>query len=319
MKSPSITRHPITDEATWLSWRTQDVTSTEISCLYGLNPYRTEFELWHNKKSGRVEAIEPSERMRWGNRLQDAIADGAAQDRGWTARRLNEYARWPEARIGSSFDSEVVAPDRGKGLLEIKNVDRSIFLRDWQEDGEVVIAPPHIEMQMQYELLVGGYGWGAIVALVGGNELKVGIREADARVHEQMVSRVDAFWRSIEAGTPPSPTFPADAEFITKQLYGHAAAGTSIHASIQVEGLLATYHELGAQIKHLEELRDEAKARVLLEIGPVSKVLSSRGVLSCGETAPSPGTLITQEMVGTHISPRKGFRLFRFTQAKDKS
>jgi predicted phage-related endonuclease len=58
----------------WLQLRTQDVTSTESAALFGMSPYVTQFELWHRKKSGEQPEFKTNERMRWGNRLEAAIA-----------------------------------------------------------------------------------------------------------------------------------------------------------------------------------------------------------------------------------------------------
>jgi hypothetical protein len=66
----------------WLQLRTQDVTSTESAALFGMSPYVTQFELWHRKKSGEQPEFKTNERMRWGNRLEAAIAHGIAEERG---------------------------------------------------------------------------------------------------------------------------------------------------------------------------------------------------------------------------------------------
>jgi len=61
------------DRNHWLELRRADVTSTEVGALFGISPYMTRFELWHQKRSSGVVDVEPSERMQWGTRLQDAI------------------------------------------------------------------------------------------------------------------------------------------------------------------------------------------------------------------------------------------------------
>ena len=66
--------YPITDKQSWLENRLLDVTSTEVSALFNLNPYQTEFELYHQKKDKVVVAISDNERMAWGRRLEDSIA-----------------------------------------------------------------------------------------------------------------------------------------------------------------------------------------------------------------------------------------------------
>ena len=101
----NLTRQSIisNNEQEWLALRLEDITSTEVSALFNLSPYQTEFELWHRKKNKEIVTIEANQRMKWGTRLQDSIARGIAEDNGWNVRRMDEYVRIPELRIGSSF------------------------------------------------------------------------------------------------------------------------------------------------------------------------------------------------------------------------
>ena len=100
------------DKSHWLKLRHKNVNSTEASCLYGANPYMTEFELYHHKRSEDYVAIEESEPMKWGSRLQDAIAYGVAADQGWkNPRPMKEYIYLNDVRLGSSFDFESTRQD----------------------------------------------------------------------------------------------------------------------------------------------------------------------------------------------------------------
>jgi putative phage-type endonuclease len=308
--------YPFTSREEWLQLRLQDITSTDVSALFGLSPYATEFELWHNKKRGVSSSVEENERMTWGNRLQDVIAAGVAEDQGWEAVKFDTYMRLVEKRIGSSFDFKAICPTRGPGLMEIKNVDRLVFKNEWQEEDGVVIAPPHIELQAQHEMFVSGLPWCAIVALVGGNTVKVAIREADPTVHASIERKVAQFWSSIDRDQAPSPVLPNDAQFIVKSLYNKALDGTVANSNPHLDAMLVEYQETQKQLKALEDQRDSLKAKILMEVGECSKIISPLGSLSCGETKSNPGTLVTPEMVGTFINPRKGFRQFRFYPAK---
>src|SRR5260370_357704 len=95
-------------ESAWLSLRTLDVTSSESSALFGLSPYSTAFEVWHRKRDGKVVQIPDNERMFWGRRLQDAIAEGIAEQQGWVCEPMREYMRAPESRMGASFDYRMI-------------------------------------------------------------------------------------------------------------------------------------------------------------------------------------------------------------------
>lgn len=310
----TIERHKIADEAEWLRWRTLDVTSTEVSALFGLSPYITEFELWHSKRDRVVSAIEQKGRMLWGTRLQDAIAAGVAEDLGWQVERLDDYMRDPDARMGSSFDFAAIDPKANEaGLMEIKNVDRFVYFDAWTDGADGIEAPKHIELQVQHQLEVADMPWCAIVALVGGNEAKVAIRKRDRAIGAHLRKRIASFWASVDAGTPPKPDYEADADFIAK-LYGKADASLAIDADAETEALLAEYATLG----DAEKRRTAIKAEVLHRIGEASKVRTPFGTLTCGETAANPGKLITEAMVGERIGARAGFRQFRFTPSKTK-
>lgn len=309
---------PITDRKQWLNLRTQDVTSTEISALYGLSPYKTEFELFHEKRDGVVVELQPNERMKWGSRLESSIAYGAAEDHGWNIAKLDLYMRIAEARIGSSFDFEIKSSSDGPGILEIKNVDSLAYARNWIDDGAGNIeAPEHIELQVQHQLEVSGYSWCALVALVGGNQVKVVYRNRDRDIGRDIREKVAAFWARIAANDTPKPDYAVDAEFIIR-LHQRANEGEVLTADDDVQQLISDYHRTSREYSDLEKLRDQYKAAVLDRIGTASKVVTPFGSLSCGLTKDVPGTLITPDMVGTTYGARKGYRQFRFTPKKEK-
>src|SRR3990167_2101863 len=106
------------DEAHWLAMRREVVTSTEISSLFGLSPYCTEFELFHRKKENLEVEFDPNARVIWGMRLQKSIADGVAEDNGFKIRLMNEFIYDDQEKLGSSFDYAI----EEDGLLEVKNL-----------------------------------------------------------------------------------------------------------------------------------------------------------------------------------------------------
>ena len=290
---------PITSRDQWLAERAKDVTSTEVAALFGLSPYVTEFELWHRKRDGVIEDHEPDERIRWGTRLQDAIAAGVAEDRKWHIRRIDEYMRDPSLRLGASFDFEAVDAELGRGLAEIKNVDRAEFYEKWADLPSGLEAPQHIELQAQVQMEVADAPWCAIVALVGGNDARVTVRMRDREIGQHIRRRVEAFWQSIDAGIPPKPNYDQDAEFLCR-LHGRADKGVEIEADAELEQWLARYVAVGEIAKE----RDGLKARIF-ERTTASRIKTTFGTFSCGEVAGSEG--------------RKGFRQLRFTPNKTKA
>jgi len=281
------------DEQHWLQLRAEDITSTETPALFGLSPYTTLFELWHRKKDKLVLELEPNERMKWGTRLQDAIANGIGLDQGWSIRHMKEYIRDPELRMGSSFDFEIetltpygengVGQIAEKGLLEIKNVDSLAFRDGWAIEGDDLEAPPHIELQVQHQLAVSGRKFAYIGALIGGNRVALIKREPDEKIIKEIKRRVASFWLTVVMEQEPKPDFAKDAAFITR-LYGYAEPNKVLDArnDEKFTKLMIKYKEAGDRAKQAEEEKNIAKAELLTLAGDAEKVLGAGFTLSLG-------------------------------------
>lgn len=296
------------DEAAWLKLRTQDITSTDAAALFGISPYLTPFELWHRKKQGTVVQLEANERMQWGTRLQDAIAAGICQDQGWKEyRRKDEYVRWPAARLGSSFDFEVIHGGE-MPLLEVKNVDSLAYKDGWLIDGDTVEAPPHIELQVQHQLAVSDRQLAYIGALIGGNRVILIRRERDEAIINALIKKSQDFWKSIDENKPPEPDFERDAAFISK-LYRYADPRKVLNADgdDSLASLAFEYKRVGNEIKELQSEKDGYKAQMLTMIGDAAKVIA-------------PGFSISAGLIGpTEISyTREGYRDFKIYIKKAK-
>ena len=304
--------HTETEEQ-WLALRTKDITSTDVSALFGLSPYKTEFELFHEKLQGMVVKLKPNERMKWGNRLEAAIAHGVAEDEGWQISPLKVYMRDPDARIGSSFDFQITHPEHGLGIMEIKNVDGIQYKRKWKDEGDGAIeAPEHIELQVQHQMEVSGLKWCAIVAMVGGNSTKVVYRHYDPVVGKAIRAKAAAFWARIEANEPPSADYSRDADLIA-QLYSQVNEGEIYDAShdVQIASLVSNYQAATTSKAHFEEMADKFKAQILERVKTAERVTGDFGSIVLSRVKDSAPTLITVDMVGKTYGGRKGYRQFK--------
>lgn len=298
---------PESDEA-WLKLRTKDITSTEIAALFGISPYMTSYELWHRKKNAEVVELEPNARMVWGNRLQDAIAKGICADNKWSFRQKTEYMRLPTLRMGSSFDYELGGLEV-PGILEIKNVDSLAYKEGWLINGDSIEAPPHIELQVQHQLLVSGYGVVYIGALVGGNRVTLIRREPDVKIHDQIRAKAAEFWYSIDNNIEPKPDFTKDADFITAlQKYAEPGKVMDATGDRRIASLVKEYKHWGEKQSDADKQKKGVKAELLTLIGNAEKVIADWGTISAGTTPP---TLV-------EAYQRESFRNFRVNLKKEK-
>ena len=308
--------YPITDKQSWLENRLLDVTSTEVSALFNLNPYKSEFELYHEKKDKVVVNIDDNERMMWGRHLEDSIALGFAEKYKMKVEQFDVYMRDPETRMGSSFDYKIVSEEEPM-ILEIKNVDGLAYRKNWIEHDEYNIEPPeHIALQLQHQLEITGYNVGYIVALVGGNTMKVVRSERDPRIGKLLKGKVENFWERIKLGVPPDVDYTRDSQYIMKNLCNQADAGVTLEADEEMDKLVDDYYAINKEYVSLGKTKDSIKAQILERSNNASKIVSKYGTISCGMSKESKGKLITQDMVGTYQNPRKGYRMFRFNQPK---
>lgn len=306
-------------EQAWLEMRTRDITSTESAALFGMSPYITAFELWHRKRSGDVPAFRSNERMRWGNRLESAIAHGIAEEQGWTIAPLKDYMRDPDARMGSSFDFVITSLGE-PAHLEIKNVDYLAFRDGWIEhDDGSIEAPEHIEMQVQHQMAVSGYKRSFIGAFIAGNRGVVIERERDEKVIRAIRHRVAEFWKSVDAGQEPEPAYPADADMVIA-LNGYAQPGKILDASgdERITMMVREYKEHCAIRDNADEDAKTLKAQIMEAIGDAEKVLLDGYTISASIVADSPPTVITADMIGQSYGGRKGYRQMRVNLRKSK-
>jgi len=302
-------------ESEWLAKRVHNINSTETAALFGASKYETEFELYHNKKSAELIKLPENKRMTAGQILEPAIAKLALDQLGGEGLPFKEYVEDTDARIGSSFDWYIHSGEYCDWLLEIKNVDFLIYRDDWEDDE----APPHIEIQVQHQLMTRPNCPGTVIAcLVGGNDLKLIPRPRNDEMIEVIRQRIAKFWDDIEHYREPSPDFSRDADFIISL---HQSAGDEVKYALEDTELneaFENYYQKNEEKKALEKELKADKALIFEMIGDdFNKVICDDGLsLSCGFTKDSEPTLITEDMVGQTYGGRKGFRQFRLNKKK---
>lgn len=251
----------------WLRLRAKNINSTEVSALFGMSPYQSYFSLYQEKLSGEAKEIEVNERMWWGSWLQDAIATGIAKEHGLKIRRFHDYLSIPENKIGSSFDYLVITRKYKGFLLEIKNVDAFQFRLGWGED----IVPPHIELQVQHQLLVSKRPGALIGVLSGGNQTHTYTRYPNKAIQEKILSAVEEFWCRIRECREPEPDYERDLELIIKE----TRREDTVIASEDANKIGENCSLLKSQINELTKQYDIEKGKLLKKISTSNAIGSN--------------------------------------------
>lgn len=294
-------------EDEWLEARKHDVTATDVSAMLGLSKFKSRFALYHEKKSGIIanEFVE-NERTKWGKRLQNVIAQGVCEDNGWQGEDLGLfYIRDEDTRLACSLDVLVDCPDRGKGLMEVKNVGNDSFSASWTDEE----APVYYETQLMHELHMANKAgmdirWGVLVALVGGNNPKLYFRDYDPEIGAMFDAEAIKFWEAVASGDEPKPDYLVDGKLLAK-IRGAVIEKNAIDISTnnRVYELISIYDEGSALEKQGKELKDGAKQEMLDIIGTADKALFNGGSITAG--------MVSGGEVAYYREPYRNFRINR--------
>jgi len=291
------------DEATWLALREEDLTSTQVPCLYNVG-FRTEYELWNNKKGTLPDQFEATERTEIGKAMEQAIAKYAAVKYNWKIQKMNAYIRLPEYRLAASFDYRLLNEDT---LIEVKNVDGFIFKENWVvEDGELIEAPVGYEFQVQTQMGVAGKKKSKLVAMVGGNRLMVLERDFDPKIFEAIKIKSVEFWKSIESGQPPEPDLVRDSKTISL-LYGSATKGKILEVGTDpfYSDLIKNYIDWRKQKKLADDHLKAIKSQILMKVGDAAKIVGDGYSVSMGEIKKDSYTVAAQSYRDFRVFEKK--------------
>lgn len=268
---------PIRDEAQWLDQRKSYITSTESASLFGLQmtSLPTAFELWHIKRGLIDHAIDVNERMIWGRRLEQVIAQGIADDNGFKLLPMKVFAHDDDDKIGSSFDNVIECPVRGHCLLEIKTVAyrdyKEKFIEDDERDPEgnpmFIEAPAYYEVQVQHELeVLGKYQWCCLaIFIMDTREIKLLWREKDADFGRSIREKVKQFWASTE---PPAPDMVADSDLLARMHRANSSDSVMDATENPDFNIWAlSYLQEGEKEKAAKEEKQKLRSQMILAMG----------------------------------------------------
>lgn len=232
----------ITARDQWLKLREADVTASIAAILLGADHYQTYWGLWM-QKAGRLApepvASDPEISADGDEITMPPAGRGHAREAetvsmlqllrpDWrVSYPLSAYWRNAGRHIGATPDCLVVRPDRqGFGVVQCKTVDPIKYREQWIDpDTQEVVPPVWIAVQAIVEAKLTGASWATVAVHRENWGSRPSVRIIDVLLHEGvwtgLVSEVETFWNSIEAGAPPHPDFRRDASGIMR-LYADA-------------------------------------------------------------------------------------------------
>lgn len=266
----------------WLAVRKQGIGSSDAGAAVGLNPYKSQLELWL-EKTGRDTTLpkaDPHDEespMYWGNVLEPIVAWHYSKRTKNKVRRINAVLQHPNPDMSwmlANIDREVIGADDVQ-ILECKTAGIN-GARLWKEG-----IPEYVELQVMHQLAVTGKQAADVAVLLGGQHLEIHRIERDKQMIARLIELERKFWTYVETDTPPPSDGSASAEAALRCLYPEDNGQTvdfSGHA-----GLAEAYLELKAVRRSIGEKETrEAQLKQMLQqaIGEATRAEFSSGYIS---------------------------------------
>lgn len=242
----------------WLRYRKCGITGTDAGAILGVNPYRSAFQVYHDKISDTIEDID-NEAMRQGRDLEDYVAQRFSEETGLKARRANAiYQSEEHPLLLADFDRLIVGQKAG---LECKTV--SPFSADKWANGKI---PAHYLAQVDHYLVVSGFDCWYVAALILGKELIIHKIVTDKQVLADLIDKEELFWtRYVVPQIPPAPNGSEGDTQQINQLYEVDNRDKNADLT-SLRGLLDKRQELSSQIEQLEQEKTAIEQQVKLEM-----------------------------------------------------
>lgn len=259
----------------WLEHRRKAIGGSDASSIIGLNQWSSPYTVWADKL-GKLPPKEDNEPMRLGRDLEDYVAKRFTEKTGKKVRRENAIIYnedYPFAH--ANVDRMVVGEDAGlecktTSVLNLKKFKNGAF-------------PDNYYVQCVHYLMVTGCKRWYLGVLVLGEGFYDFTIERDEEEIAALAKSEEAFWEYVKSKTPPM----ADgSESTTKTISAlYPQSNDEVVGLTAYNRELAEYTSLSAQIKALEERKEECANKVKAFMKEAGKGESERFRVSYGTTS----------------------------------
>lgn len=189
-----------TTRAEWLAQRRTGIGGSDAGAICGVDQWKSSLEVWYSKVEP-LDDDDPGEKARWGNLLEPVVAEEWAHREGVAIISPDVLFRSVAAPFAiANVDRLVVDADGTPiAIYEGKTTDA--------RNGEQwdVEPPERVQAQVHHYLTVTGLPRAHVACLIGGNNLRAHVIEANPLWSEHLLEIEAAFWDLVEKRTPPAP------------------------------------------------------------------------------------------------------------------
>ena len=297
--------------------------SGDIAAILGLDPYKTSFDVWLQKR-GLIDVQEQSEAALMGDLLEPIVAQRYAMvNAGVQLRPVLEPIVGDEPWVTATPDRIASNDTAQEWVLEIKTKSSWTF-RDFGEPGTDQV-PPAILAQVMWQLGVVGMDYADIAVLVDGRKyVQYGV-QYDRSVFATMMDTARTWWeRHVVGGVEPTLEGGAVVPYLREKF--REVAGDALCATDDDEQLLAQYGHAQRLIKQYEAEKEKLQTALMARIGHApglkgeigGKVtwLPQKGRTSIDYKALVADLNVPEDVLQRYTRTSQPIRVFRYTAPK---
>jgi putative phage-type endonuclease len=267
-----------------LTQRMKGIGGSDAAAVVGLSPFKTPYQLYLEKRGESPLTDEETLSMELGNILEEPVAQLYSKRTGRQLRRqpLASHASYPF--MLATIDRQILKDPRGPGIYEGKTTN--------EFSGATIHTaadiPDHYYLQAQHYMAVYDYAWASFGILVGTSRFLWFDIDRNDDVIAELINRETEFWERVQAGNPP----PVDGHPRTTELFKKLyPSDTGKVLTIEAPELIhhaASLAKVKADLKELEEMKDQYENALKSAIGDASKaILPGFGEITWKQASPS--------------------------------
>lgn len=210
----------ISNREEWLEARKHGIGASEASCIIGVNPWKSNMQLWEEKTGRRTaEDIGDKDCVKYGKEAERYVRGIFSLDYPEFKIEYNEFGmianRDDTPWLFATLDGHIISNDRN-GVLEIKTttIRHSEQWKHWDDQ-----VPDYYYVQILHQLLATGFDFAILRADIRyfkDNELRHTVRDyrfetAAQSVKEDMeylLKEEIKFWSCVKNNTAPNLKLP---------------------------------------------------------------------------------------------------------------
>lgn len=244
----------------WLDARRKGIGGSDAAAACGLSPWKSPYTLWC-EKTGEYVSDPGSEAARWGQLLEDVVAEEFARREDLRVVPFPVLLSHPDHPWMLANVDRLVVDENGEAcaLLECKTT--SLWLEDEWEGEDF---PDHHAMQVHHYLAVTGLPRAYVAVLIGGQRMpEPRTVERDEQMIADLVKIEGEFWKLVESRVAPALDGSDSTRDTLRARYGEVTPEKSVEVPPEVVSAIRRRRALRDEMKRLDEEARRCEAEVM--------------------------------------------------------